>query len=46
MASAGKDVGQELQELTDKERRLRARSSALESERAEAQRMLSEVDEP
>src|SRR2546428_8910500 len=45
MASAGKDVSQELQELSDKERRLRARTRALETERAEAQRMLSEVEE-
>jgi len=45
MASAGKDVSQELQELSDKERRLRARTRALETERTEAQRMLSEVEE-
>src|SRR6266511_5175321 len=43
MASAGKDVGEEVQELADKERRLRARTTALESERAEAARMLAEV---
>src|SRR3989442_7773078 len=41
MASAGKDVSQELQELSEKERRLRARTRALETERTEAQRMVA-----
>src|SRR5213594_2391920 len=45
MATAGRDVGQEVQELADREKRLRERTSALDVERAEAQRMLAEVEE-
>ena len=44
MASSSKDF-QELQALTEKERKLRSRTAELDSERAEAKRMLSQVEE-
>ena len=45
MASDGKDISQELHALSDKERRLKNRSAALDYERTEAQRMLAQVEE-
>src|SRR6267143_491513 len=45
MASDGKDISQELHALSDKERKLKNRTAALDYERTEAQRMLAQVEE-
>ncbi len=43
--TSGRDVREELEELTDKEARLRQRTATLRAEEAEAKRMLAEVEE-
>src|SRR3989454_897085 len=45
MASAGKETAQELQALSNRERKLKARTRALDSDREEASRMLAQVEE-
>src|SRR2546428_6881499 len=45
MASAGKETAQELQALSNKERKLKARTRALDSDREEAARMLAQVED-
>ncbi|TLZ62088.1 MAG: hypothetical protein E6K16_05780, partial [Methanobacteriota archaeon] len=45
MASAGKDISQELHALSEKERKLKSRTAALDYEKTEAQRMLAQVEE-
>ena len=45
MASAGKETAQELQALSNKERKLKARTRALDSDREEASRMLAQVED-
>src|SRR6267378_1718149 len=45
MASDGKDISQELHALSDKERKLKNRTAALDYERTESQRMLAQVEE-
>ncbi len=44
-SSSGKDMREELEELTEKETRLRRRTAALEAEEAQAKKMLAEVEE-
>src|SRR4030066_57143 len=44
-SSSGRDMREELEELTDRETRLRRRTTALEAEGAEAKKMLAEVEE-
>src|SRR3989442_943656 len=45
MESAGKETAQELQALSNRERKLKARTRALDSDREEASRMLAQVEE-
>src|SRR2546427_12855769 len=45
MAAAGKETAQELQALSNKERKLKARTRALDSDREEAARMLAQVED-
>src|SRR2546427_4815619 len=45
MASAGREQAQEIEALTERQKKLRTRTAALSAEQAEAQRMLAEVEE-